>query len=150
MNEIRHQGKLLFSRTELACRGSGLLILAPEFADFLLELRLAMDMPMFVNSACRSKEHNRSVNGHPRSLHVCDFPHWPTQGCCAIDVSTHKYSPEENRWFERPDNYRARLRDIAWDLGWSVGHGATFLHLDRRTNYIPREFSQHRQIEFPY
>lgn len=127
---ISHAGRVYFADWELRCRGSGLIILAPGFADELLRLRLAFDRPMSLTSACRSEQHNRDVGGHPRSLHVCDHPYHRTGGCCAVDVSTHLPSGAP-----RPDGFRERLHRLAVDMGWSVGLGTTFLHLDRRTDY---------------
>lgn len=132
---ITHEGRTLFSESELRCRDSGLIILAPGFADRLRELRIELGRPMIVNSACRSAAHNRAVGGHPRSLHVCDEPHHPTGGCCAVDISTHVYDEHGDAWHERPDGYRGKLERLAWDLGWSIGYGRTFLHLDRRSDY---------------
>lgn len=151
---ITHNGRTLFTAGELQCRDSGLLIIAPGFADKLKELRVEFNQPMIINSACRSREYNDrprnlgGVGGHPRSLHVCDYPHWPTGGCCAVDVSTHRWTGEE--WVERGLDYRSLLEWLAWDLGWSIGYGRTFLHLDRRTDYIPKGFMQHKQTRFNY
>lgn len=132
---IEHNGRTLFSERELRCPGSGLLILAPGFDERLRELRVEIDAPMVLNSACRSKEYNASLPGHPRSLHVCDEPHWPTGGCCAVDASTHRWDDDAEEWVERGLGFRDRLEWLAWDLGWSIGYGETFLHLDRRTDY---------------
>ena len=132
---IVHNGRVLFSANELRCKGSGKLILAPGFAEKLLELRLALDDSMILNSCCRSKTHNQNVGGHPRSLHVCDFPFWPTNGTCAIDVRTTHRSPE----------YRERLVATARKLGWSIGFHPNFIHLDRRTDYTNRP-----RAEFKY
>jgi hypothetical protein len=132
---IAHAGRTLFSEDELRCKGSGKLILAPGFADHLKELRVRFDEPMTVNSCCRSAEHNRAVGGHPRSLHVCDNPYWPTGGCCAIDIGIHHRSPE----------YRVKLVRVALEMGWAVGIHSGFIHLDRRTDYTDRP-----QTIFPY
>ena len=140
---IEHEGKVLFTENELRCKGSGLLRLAPGFADKLRDLRVDMDHPMIVNSACRSKAHNESIDGHPRSLHVGDEPHWPTGGCCAIDIRTHRWNGKE--WIPINSWYRDVLIEVAWDLGWSIGYGASFLHLDRRIDYTAL-----KQAEFNY
>lgn len=118
-------GRILFSESELACKGSGMLILAPGFGAALVKLRLALGQPMSVNSACRSAEHNRRVGGHPRSLHVCDQPHWPTGGCCAIDIAM------------RDGAYNLKLMGLAWQQGWAVGINfpKNFIHLDRRADF---------------
>lgn len=100
-------------------------MLAPGFLQALQGLRDAMDEPMLLTSACRCKRHNQSIGGHPRSLHVGDEPHWPTRGCCAVDVAA-----DESRGV-----FRAKLASIAWARGWSVGTHSKFLHLDLRTEY---------------
>lgn len=123
---IQHQGNTYFTKRELACRHCGMVILAPGFAEKLLELRLAFGEAMTVNSACRCKEHNARVGGHPRSLHVCDDPAHSTGGCCAVDIGT------------RDGGYRARLIKHALQLGWSVGVNAAFVHLDRGADYRAR------------
>lgn len=120
---ITSNGRVFFTEAELRCKGSGKIILAPGFAEALLRLRLGFSRPMVVTSACRSKEHNKRVGGHPRSLHVCDEPYWPTGGCCAVDVAT------------QDANYRAALAYEALKQGWSVGFNKSFLHLDRRTDF---------------
>jgi len=112
-----------FSEAELRCKGSGLLILAPGFGRELQALRDEYGKPMIVTSCCRSEAHNRSVGGHPRSLHVCDFPAHDTGGCCAIDIAS--------TW----EGNRNRLIFLAWKRGWSVGISSNFVHLDLRSKY---------------
>lgn len=124
-----------FSTKELRCKGSGKLILAPGFGQALQGLRDALGEAMPLNSACRSHAHNIEVGGHPRSLHVCDLPHWPTGGTCAVDV----------RFVEGVhDKLRGRLVALAWERGWSIGFHESFIHLDLRTEYaglVQAEFS---------
>ena len=121
---LERNGRTYFTSDELRCQGSGKLQLAPGFGESLLGLRVDLDEVMLVNSACRSAEHNADIGGHPRSLHVCDEPHHPTGGCCAIDIRANDAA------------YRARLVGLALERGWSVGVANTFIHLDRRTDYI--------------
>lgn len=121
---IEHQGQVLFSRDELACRGTGQLVLAPGFADMLKELRMALGEPMTVNSCCRAPSHNKRVGGHPRSLHLTEGGR-ETGGTCAIDISIRGKRP----------SYDADLARIALELGWSVGVHPAFLHLDRRQDF---------------
>jgi hypothetical protein len=140
MKAIVHKGKVYFSERELRCKKTGVIALAPGFADRLLELRLGVNQPMIINSACRSKQHNESakVKGHPRSLHVYDQPYWPTGGCCAVDVK--RRTPEQDEW----------LMSCAWRAGFSIGVHSAFIHLDLRTEYIPKSNPKHYQTRFKY
>jgi hypothetical protein len=118
-------GRLLFSHDELACRHCGRGLLAPGFGPRLIYLRLALDLPMTVTSACRCAVHNRAVGGHERSLHVFDAPAHETGGTAAIDIAM------------RDGVYNHRLVTIAGNLGWAVGinFASRFIHLDRRVDY---------------
>lgn len=112
--------KLLFSHDELACPRTGIVKLADGFACALVDLRVAWGKPMKLNSACRSAAYNASIKGHPRSLHIYDAPQHGLNGTAAIDVST-------------PDASQAgALAFLAWQMGWAVGVGRGFLHLDQR------------------
>lgn len=116
-----------FKDSELACRSSGKVILAPGFREALESLREVFNEAMVVTSCCRTAEHNASVGGNPRSLHMIGNPHYVFDGraldTCAIDIAT-------------PDGaYRARLIRMALLRGWSVGVAKTFTHLDLRTRY---------------
>ena len=116
-------GRIVFKKEELACKATGHLKLAVGFAEKLIQIREAFGQPMPVTSCCRSKDYNTKVGGSPRSFHVYDEPYWPTGGCAAIDIT--KISPV----------YGKDLVKLALDLGWSVGVGKTFIHLDRRVDY---------------
>jgi len=59
-----------FSPAEIACRGSGSLLLNEEALDKLQALRDWIGKPLIVRSAYRSPEHNRAVGGAPRSKHM--------------------------------------------------------------------------------
>lgn len=118
--DLRDGDRLLFAHSELACRATGIVKLAPGFGEKLVTLRKSLGRPMIVNSCCRSAAHNRAVRGHPRSLHVYDEPHWPTGGTCAIDIRA------------TDPAYRILLTSLAIDQGWSVGVASGFIHLDRR------------------
>ena len=113
-----------FARKELQCKcGCGLANFHPGFLDKLEELRVELDEPMSLTSACRCTTHNIKVGGHERSLHIGDNPQHSGQGgTLAIDVATPNAA------------YRGRLVAIAWILGWSIGWGGKkgFVHLDRR------------------
>ena len=121
---ISHNGKVLFTFDELEDPDTGTVTLAPGFAGNLKELRLELNAPMIVNSCCRSRKYNAGSGGHPRSLHVWDEPFHPTNGTAAIDIHN------------RGQEYADRLIATAWRLGWSIGVGSNFTHLDRRSDYI--------------
>jgi len=112
-----------FTDKELACPMTGKVKLAPGFGEKLDALREALGEPMHINSACRSAEYNKTVGGNPNSFHVYDKPHYPTGGCCAVDVRCYDGA------------HRRRLILAALQLGWAVGIAKTFLHLDRRLDY---------------
>lgn len=117
-----------FTPDEMSCRGTdckcGPAVFHPGFIEGLQYLRTVFHQPMTVTSGARCAEYNKTVGGHPRSLHVWDEPRQPGQkGCMAVDIAT-------------PDgSYRGELFTAAWRLGFSIGWGAKrgFLHLDRRS-----------------
>lgn len=125
-----------FTDIELRCRcGCGLFRLHPGFRAELQRLRDRLDEPMLVTSCCRCRRHNAEVGGHPRSMHVGDFPAQARLlGTAAIDIAA------------RDGALRGRLFAAAWNLGWSLGWNAKagFLHLDRR------DFAGLSQTTFDY
>ena len=112
-----------FNVDELSCKSSKKFNMTEKFLAELQGLRTLLGRPILITSACRSHEHNKSVGGHPRSLHVCDYPfHENQEGALAVDVAI-------------PNGvYRADLFVLAWRANWSIGWNAKkgFLHLDRR------------------
>ncbi len=75
-----------FSRSELACPTTDELRLATGFGEALGCLRVELDAPIYLTSACRSPVHNVTVGGHLRSLHLTVNGHWGTGGSCAVDI----------------------------------------------------------------
>ena len=59
-----------FAPQELACRGTGELLIDEALLDMLQATRIALGQPMVVNSGYRSPAHNRRVGGAKRSFHV--------------------------------------------------------------------------------
>ena len=112
-----------FSRSELACPTTDQVRLAAGFGEALERLRVELDEPMHLTSACRSPMNNAKVGGHPRSLHLVINSHWGTGGCCAVDVAA------------TDGEYRAKLITLALDQEWSVGVASNFIHLDQRSRY---------------
>ena len=76
-----------FSLLELACRTTDQVRLAAGFGEALERLRVELDAPISINSACRSPLHNAKISGHPHSLHLIINSHWGTGGTCAVDVA---------------------------------------------------------------
>ena len=120
-----------FADDELKCKHCGILVLHPQFDIELDKLRETINRPLIVLSGCRCKYYNDlpaadgGVGGHPRSLHVCDFPAHADKGqkgLLAIDLAS--VNPA----------FRGDLFTVMWRLGWSIGWNAKrgFLHGDRR------------------
>lgn len=113
-----------FTDKEIACKSTGVVKLDPLFDSKLYELRKKLNLPMNVNSCCRSREHNTRVGGKPKSFHIYDYPQWMgLDGCAAIDVG---YSDI---------TYRNALARLAWESGWRIGFNKTFLHLDSAAHH---------------
>ncbi len=105
-----------FTPQEMACKGSGSILIVPEFMDKLQLLRTQFGEPVVISSGYRSPAHNNAVSstGH-------DGPH--TTGRAA-DIKT-----SHNRAFE--------ILAIAPGLGFTgIGikqkgpHAGRFIHLD--------------------
>jgi hypothetical protein len=75
-----------FSPQEMACRGTGRLMIVPSAMDKLQALRDLLGRPMIVNSAYRSPEHNKAVGGAKGSKHL--------EGL-AFDVRMDNHNPAE-------------------------------------------------------
>ena len=75
-----------FSHSELACPTTDQVRLAAGFGEALERLRVELDAPMHLTSACRSLLHNAKVRGHPRSLYLIVNGHWGTGGTYAVNV----------------------------------------------------------------
>jgi uncharacterized protein YcbK (DUF882 family) len=102
-----------FSPKEIACKGTGKLLVDERSMDMLQELRDAIGKPLFVNSGYRSPEHNRKVKGAPNSFHLRGR---------AFDISNKRHSVDT-------------LVSTALSIGFmGVGYYNTFVHLDTR-NY---------------
>ena len=124
-----------FPHSELACQTTDQVRLAAGLGEALERLRVELDEPIYLTSACRSPLHNAKVRGHPRSLHLTANDHWGTGGCCAVDVVATE------------GQYRAKLIALALDQEWSVGVASNFIHLDRRSRYcgLPQVLYHYRR-----
>ena len=71
-----------FSPQELACRGTGQLMVDEASMDKLQALRTMLGKPIILNSAFRSEAHNKKVGGAPNSQHLkakafdCRMENW--------------------------------------------------------------------------
>ena len=75
-----------FSRSELACPTTDQVRLDAGFGEALEKLRIKLNAPIYLTSACRSPSHNAKVNGHPGSLHLASNSHWDTRGELALSM----------------------------------------------------------------
>lgn len=73
-----------FSPREIACKGTGQLLVDPVALDKLQALRDTLGVPITLVSAYRSPEHNRRVGGAKNSYHL--------RGC-AFDVNMANHDP---------------------------------------------------------
>ena len=124
-----------FSRSELACPTTDQVRLAAGFGEALERLRVELDEPMHLTSACRSPLHNAKINGHPQSLHLTINSLWGTGGTCAVDVGANN------------GEFKAKLITLALDQEWSVGVASNFIHLDQRSRYteLPQVVCHYRR-----
>ena len=58
-----------FTPEEIACKGTGLIIIDEDAMDALQETREILGTPFSPNSAYRSESHNKYVGGAKRSMH---------------------------------------------------------------------------------
>ena len=118
-----HEGLPFFNADELACKGTGVIKLNIEFASMLPALRCLWNKPLVLNSVCRTPKHNKSVGGHPNSMHLTDNPTHKLEGTAAADV----------RWYDWDKEDRLAFAKLAYSLGFSVGLHESFCHIDWRS-----------------
>lgn len=75
-----------FSPREMACKGTGTLLIDANAMDKLQALRDRLGVPVLVTSAYRSPDHNKKVGGAKESLHM--------QGR-AFDIRMDNHNPTE-------------------------------------------------------
>lgn len=112
-----------FPRHELACKGTGIILLDARFAAALPHLRMMWGKPLTPTSVCRTPAHNTAVGGHKTSMHLTENPARGTNGTMAADLAWGPWPPEQQLAFAR----------LAWSLGWAVGLHDSFIHVDRRS-----------------
>lgn len=100
-----------FSPHEMACRGTGQLVVDFDAMDKLQNLRDAIDRPIIIQSAYRTPEHNKAVGGAKRSMHL---------KAQAFDVSMANHNPIE---FEK------QARAVGF-TGFGYYPKSGFMHID--------------------
>lgn len=100
-----------FSPAEIACRGTGKLLVNEAALDRLQALRDRLGKPLIVRSAYRSPEHNRAVGGAPRSKHL--------EGA-AFDIAMANHDPHA---------FEAAAREVGF-LGFGFYPRSGFMHVD--------------------
>ena len=100
-----------FSPAEIACRGTGKLLVNEAALDKLQALRLRLGKPLIVLSAYRSPEHNRAVGGAKASKHM--------EGI-AFDIAMANHDPEA---------FEAAARAIGFQ-GFGFYPRSGFMHID--------------------
>ena len=100
-----------FTPKEIACKGTGKLLVNEDSMDRLQALRTEIGLPFHVNSGYRSPEYNKKVGGAPNSFHM--------QGM-AFDISLSNLN-------------RGIMAEKAEDYGFNgIGQYNSFIHIDTR------------------
>jgi hypothetical protein len=100
-----------FSPAEIACRGTGSILIDEDALDKLQALRDRLGKPLIVLSAYRSKEHNAAVGGAKHSKHM--------EGR-AFDISMANHDPEK---------FEAAARAVGFK-GIGFYPRSNFIHID--------------------
>ena len=100
-----------FSPEEIACRGTGKLVIVEKAMDMLQALRTKLGKPLIVNSGYRSPAHNRAVGGAPNSQH-------PKAKAFDISMSNHD-----------PIAFEAAARAVGF-TGFGFYVASDFMHID--------------------
>lgn len=111
-----------FTPAEIACRGTGMVMLTPASIDALQrldQLRDAMGHPLLVNSGYRSPEHNRAVGGAKASNHMKGI---------AFDIAMTNVDPHR---FER-EAARLGFNGIGLYPPQKPSGARNFIHIDTR------------------
>ncbi|WP_299614116.1 D-Ala-D-Ala carboxypeptidase family metallohydrolase [uncultured Tateyamaria sp.] len=100
-----------FSPAEIACRGTGNLIVNEPALDMLKALHDRLGKPLIVRSAYRSPEHDRAVGGANRSKYV---------NGAAFDIAMFNHDPVA---------FEAAAREVGF-LGFGFYPRSGFIHVD--------------------
>ncbi len=100
-----------FSPAEIACRGTGKLLINEPALDMLQALRDRLGKPLIVRSAYRSPEHNRAVGGATPSKHLDG---------AAFDITMANHDPVA---------FETAAREVGF-LGFGFYPRSGFIHVD--------------------
>jgi zinc D-Ala-D-Ala carboxypeptidase len=100
-----------FSPAEIACRGTGKLLINATALDKLQALRDRLGKPLIVRSAYRSPEHNRAVGGAKASKHM---------DATAFDIAMSNHDPVA---------FEVAAREVGF-LGFGFYPRSGFIHID--------------------
>lgn len=100
-----------FSPAEIACRGTGKLLINEPALDKLQALRDRLGKPLIIRSAYRSPEYNRAVGGATRSKHMDG---------AAFDIAMTNHDPVV---------FEAAVREVEF-LGFGFYPRLGFIHVD--------------------
>ena len=100
-----------FSPREIACKGTGKIIVNGDALDRLQALRDRLGKPLIITSAYRSPQHNKRVGGAKNSLHM--------QGI-AFDVRMDNHDPHE---------FESAARAVGF-TGFGYYPKSGFMHID--------------------
>jgi len=117
-----------FTIEELACPQTGAIQPASGFIDLLEILREFFQQPMIITSGARSLSYNKKIGGSVNSFHIYDKTNQESwafiEGFCAVDIAVNT------------GTFRGELASLAWRMGWSLGFGKNFLHIDARKQLL--------------
>ena len=66
----------LFSRSEPAYPTTLEVRLLTDYCEAMERLRVKLDAPLYLTSACRSPKHDAKIGGHPHNFHSMINGHW--------------------------------------------------------------------------
>jgi zinc D-Ala-D-Ala carboxypeptidase len=102
-----------FKPREIACRGTGEIMLDFDALDKLQDFRITVGVPFTPNSAYRSISHNKAVGGSPKSMHLYGR---------AFDIPI------------KAGLTREKIKRAAAEVGFTgIGDYANFVHIDTGT-----------------
>ena len=100
-----------FSPAEMACKGTGRIMVDVDAMDALQRVRTRIGKPMLITSAYRSPEHNKAVGGAKNSYHMKGV---------AFDIQMANHDPAEFEKIAREEGFK----------GFGYYPNSGFLHID--------------------